>query len=174
MCACRTTLRLCGGLSALWIVSGPCLSGSPLALRNTEERRFARFRTSCFIWVKDLRPWRWVCPRHACRCSPCNSALFADIVPVQLRSTIYAFDRSFEGAVAACGAPLVGLIAERAGFLESGELTGAGTARNADALAHSLLLCLTVPWVLCFLFYGVLHFTYPRDRLTKASDDRLI
>ena len=26
---------------------------------------------------------------------------------------IYAFDRSFEGAIAACGAPLVGILAER-------------------------------------------------------------
>lgn len=26
---------------------------------------------------------------------------------------IYAFDRSFEGAIAACGAPLVGIIAEK-------------------------------------------------------------
>ena len=34
--------------------------------------------------------------------------MFADIVPEHLRSTVYAFDRSFEGAVAACAAPLVG------------------------------------------------------------------
>lgn len=97
-------------------------------------------------------------------------------MPSQLRSTIYAFDRSFEGAVAACGAPLVGLIAERAGFLNSGEveMSGGGAARNAAALAHSLLLCLTVPWAFCFLFYCVLHVTYPGDRLTKASYDRLI
>lgn len=85
------------------------------------------------------------------------------------------FGRSFEGAVAACRAPLVGLIAERAGFVDSGEVEmgGAGAARNAGALAHSLLLCLTVPWVACFLFYGVLRVTYPRDRLTKASDYRV-
>lgn len=100
-------------------------------------------------------------------------------MPAHLRSTIYAFDRSFEGAVAACGAPLVGLIAERAGFLETAEVAmgGAEAGRNAGALAHSLLLCLTVPWVLCFLFYCVLHVTYPQDRLTKAwdvSSNRLI
>ena len=34
--------------------------------------------------------------------------MFADIVPEELRSTVYAFDRSFEGGVAACAAPLVG------------------------------------------------------------------
>ena len=34
--------------------------------------------------------------------------MFAEIVPEELRSTVYAFDRSFEGGVAACAAPLVG------------------------------------------------------------------
>ncbi len=42
------------------------------------------------------------------RCGSANSAIFAEIVPDNLRSVIYAFDRSFEGAVAACGMPLVG------------------------------------------------------------------
>ena len=37
-----------------------------------------------------------------------NSAIFSEIVPEQLRSAIYAFDRSFEGAVGATAAPLVG------------------------------------------------------------------
>eukprot|EP00887_Chlorella_sp_A99_P001734 scaffold8.g1734.t1 len=84
-----------------------------------------------------------------CGCN--NSAMFAELVPEQLRSTIFAYDRSFEGgrrlvlsflsffpfndassfnaferrlpalacdrsfegAIAACGAPLVGLTAER-------------------------------------------------------------
>ena len=31
----------------------------------------------------------------------CNSPMFAEIVPEHMRSTIYAFDRSFEGAIAA-------------------------------------------------------------------------
>ena len=47
--------------------------------------------------------------KRARRCGSNNSAMFADIVPEQLRSTVYAFDRSFEGAVAACAAPLVGV-----------------------------------------------------------------
>ena len=37
-----------------------------------------------------------------------NSTIFAEIVPEQLRSAVYAFDRSFEGAVGATAAPLVG------------------------------------------------------------------
>lgn len=36
----------------------------------------------------------------------------AEIVPTRLRTFIYAFDRSFEMAVAACAAPVVGKLAE--------------------------------------------------------------
>jgi len=43
-----------------------------------------------------------------------NSAIFSEIVPEQLRSAIYAFDRSFEGAVGATAAPLVGARGPRA------------------------------------------------------------
>jgi hypothetical protein len=43
----------------------------------------------------------------------CNSPIFAEIVAPSKRSLIYAFDRCFEGALAACATPLVGVIAER-------------------------------------------------------------
>ena len=43
----------------------------------------------------------------------CNNPIFAEIVPPHLRNMIYAFDRCFEGAIAACAAPLVGLLAEK-------------------------------------------------------------
>lgn len=43
----------------------------------------------------------------------CNNPVFAEIVPPHLRNLIYAFDRCFEGAVAACATPFVGLLAEK-------------------------------------------------------------
>ena len=43
----------------------------------------------------------------------CNIPIFAEIVPPLLRNLIYAFDRCFEGAIAACAAPLVGVLAEK-------------------------------------------------------------
>jgi hypothetical protein len=42
----------------------------------------------------------------------CNNPIFAEIVPPHMRNMIYAFDRCFEGAIAACAAPLVGVLAE--------------------------------------------------------------
>ena len=44
---------------------------------------------------------------------PLSQTPAAEIVPPHLRNMIYAFDRSFEMAIAACGAPLVGILAER-------------------------------------------------------------
>lgn len=52
----------------------------------------------------------------------CNNPAFADIVPGHMRNLVFAFDRCFEGAVAACAAPLVGMLAEkRFGFKVSSE-----------------------------------------------------
>lgn len=56
---------------------------------------------------------------------------------------------------------LAGLIAENIfGYMGTvGEESASGTAgeaqnrSNADALSSSLLVCLLVPWSLCFLFY---------------------
>jgi len=101
-----------------------------------------------------------------CGCN--NSALFAELVPESQRTHVYAFDRSFEGALGACGAPLVGITAEKL-FGFQGSLTEAavsGEAREvaARALSSALLLCLVVPWSLCLLSYTLLHWTYPKDR----------
>ncbi|KAG2424845.1 hypothetical protein HYH02_015108 [Chlamydomonas schloesseri] len=43
----------------------------------------------------------------------CNQPIFAEIVPPDMRNLVYAFDRAFEGAISALGAPLVGMAAER-------------------------------------------------------------
>lgn len=98
----------------------------------------------------------------------CNSPIFAEIVPATKRSLIYAFDRCFEGALAACAAPVVGAIAERVFGYDTRRAEandgGGADAGNARALGRSLVCCLCVPWTLCFLIYFGLYFTYPADR----------
>ena len=169
-----------------------------------------------------------------CRCGSNNSAMFSEIVPEEQRSTIFAFDRSFEGGVGACAMPLVGglpprppppttlkvkpasnaaglgapktrcisvlleadtqppskvsepssgpltrwqlhagFIAERAfgysGSLGEGASADAARMGDAAALSSSLLVCLSVPWFLCWLFYFGLYRTYPRDRRLRRD-----
>jgi hypothetical protein len=90
------------------------------------------------------------------------------IVPEDMRSLVYAFDRSLESSLAACAAPAVGLLAERA-FGFTGAVSRDSLAdvvvrsRNAGALGSSLLVCMAVPWTACLLFYTVLHWTYVRE-----------
>jgi MFS family permease len=101
-----------------------------------------------------------------CGCN--NSALFAELVPKEQRTHVYAFDRSFEGALGACGAPLVGIAAEKL-FGFQGSMSEAASSNKeretaAKALSSALLLCLVAPWALCLFSYVLLHWTYPKDR----------
>ena len=64
------------------------------------------------------------------------------VVPESLRSSIYAFDRCFEGAISALSAPLVGLIAER-WFHYTSNFHGSTPRQqlsNASALGDGLLV----------------------------------
>ncbi|KAI7839840.1 hypothetical protein COHA_006425 [Chlorella ohadii] len=97
----------------------------------------------------------------------CNNPIFAEIVPPAQRNLVYAFDRCFEGAVAACAAPLVGTLAERVfGFSGSGTVTRDRPTdlANAAALGNALLCFLLVPWTITLVLYTGLHWTYPADR----------
>lgn len=65
----------------------------------------------------------------------CNSPIFAEIVPARLRSSIYSYDRCFESALAACAAPIVGIIAEKVfgfkGDLSEASRTGPDVQRKS-------------------------------------------
>lgn len=66
----------------------------------------------------------------------------AQVVPESLRSSIYAFDRCFEGAISALSAPLVGLVAER-WFHYTSAFHGSTPKQqltNATALGDGLLV----------------------------------
>lgn len=95
--------------------------------------------------------------------------------------------RSFEGAIAAMGAPLVGLIAKNLFRFPADSSTydcvrglpsQSGTdwgelSTKADALGNAMLVCMLVPWILCLIIYSGLHWTYPKDRRRCAASMRL-
>ena len=119
-------------------------------------------------------------------CGANNSAVFAEIVPAELRSSVYAFDRSFEGAVGALATPLVGVVASRV-FGFEGTLAGSSSSSSsssasdpaaaaaalnlpqARALASALLVCSVVPWALCLAAYTLLYRFYPLDAAAAAA-----
>jgi hypothetical protein len=102
----------------------------------------------------------------------CNNPVFASITSAANRTLLYALDRCFETALAACAAPLVGALAQRAfGFDGMAAPTGdrAKDLANADALGSALLWFQIVPWAICLLIYSALHTTYWRDRAAAAA-----
>ena len=56
-----------------------------------------------------------------------NSAIYAEIVPEQLRTSVFAFDRCIEGAFGSTAGPLVGIIAQK--VREEGVRRGVTCAR---------------------------------------------
>ncbi|KAL4859340.1 Zinc finger CCCH domain-containing protein 12 [Chlorella vulgaris] len=103
--------------------------------------------------------------------SACTSPVLAEVVASQLRSVVYSFDRAFEGAVAACGAPIVGWLAERLGFAREGGGDQTDMQR-AEALGDAIVICTAVPWALCCLLFSGLHVTYARDRRLALRSQR--
>ena len=108
--------------------------------------------------------------------APCaNNPIFAEIVPVRLRNLVYAFDRCFEGAVAAFATPFVGRLSERYfGFSGTSTITGNPEidTHNAQAMGNALLVFTVVPWAFCLVAYSGLHLTYPSDRRRAVMFDR--
>jgi len=103
--------------------------------------------------------------------SACNAPVFADIVPPEMRTAIYAFDRSFEGSIGAFGTPIVGYIAQH-GFgmtLRDAYSHHGKSLKDAKALSDALLVMLLYPWSVCLFFYFLLHIYYKRDKLKAKA-----
>jgi len=104
--------------------------------------------------------------------------ILSELVQSKSKASIIAFDTALEGASAACfGAPLVGLFAEhlfnyKASRVQVTDMSPAMRATNADALSRSMLLCTVVPWILCFIGFSMLHFTYGPDVAAATAAER--
>lgn len=99
-----------------------------------------------------------------------NNPIFSEIVPPNMRTTIYAFDRAFEGGLSALAAPAVGYIAEQwYGYRADMVIPPEGSPREARAIGQGLFLCMAIPWGLCALSYGTLYHTYSKDRSRAAA-----
>ncbi|KAI3945381.1 hypothetical protein MKW92_029588 [Papaver armeniacum] len=94
-----------------------------------------------------------------------NNPMFAEVVPTQHRTMIYAFDRAFEGSFSSFAAPIVGILSEKTfGYdLKSANLAS-GSLKEAFALSRGLVSMMCVPYALCSLFYTPLYWFYKRDR----------
>ncbi|GBG61652.1 hypothetical protein CBR_g22448 [Chara braunii] len=97
-----------------------------------------------------------------------NNPIFSEVVPIHLRTMIYAMDRAFEGAVSAIAAPMVGLISEKVFGFKQERTVGDDDAANATALSNGLVVGMAIPWLLCSMTYVGLYWTYRRDKERAA------
>ena len=109
-------------------------------------------------------------------CGTNNSAIFAEVVPEHLRSSVFAFDRAFETAIGALAGPIVGFLSPLFGFKGTIKPGGAGVDRaaldaNAKALGNAILVMMVVPWALCGIAYFGLYFTVAPDRAAASRAD---
>jgi MFS family permease len=90
----------------------------------------------------------------------CNRPLFIDIVPAELRSTAISWVVAVDDSLAGLAAPVVGLLAEKYGYIKTDSYNAEIYATNAEALRKSLYQTTTYPWMFCFLSYTLLYYTY--------------
>uniref|UniRef100_A0A0D6QYQ9 Major facilitator superfamily (MFS) profile domain-containing protein n=1 Tax=Araucaria cunninghamii TaxID=56994 RepID=A0A0D6QYQ9_ARACU len=99
-----------------------------------------------------------------------NNPIFAEIVPLKSRTSIYALDRSFESIFSSFAPPIVGILSQHVygykpvpqGSSKSAEIET--DRENAASLADSLYTTIAIPMTLCCLIYTFLYRTYPKDR----------
>ena len=91
------------------------------------------------------------------------------------------FPRCFEGAIAACAAPMVGVLAQKL-FGFKGEASPTGDRQSdllkAQAIGNALLCFMAIPWSLCLVAYTgkafkpchlILPLLFQRERDGKHS-----
>jgi len=95
-----------------------------------------------------------------------NYPILSHIVPADSRSRIMAWETALENSVANAVGPLVvSLLAEKAFGYTFGS-NGDNTSRDipsAEALGKAMAATICIPWVVCFVAYTTLHWSYPRD-----------
>jgi len=98
-------------------------------------------------------------------CMVMNNKMFSDIVPKESYSYVFALDRAVEGTLGALGQPIVGWLTDEVFHFNAEKANSQDCSPdNAMKLGKGIFLVSAVAFSVCFMFYGVGQYTYPRDR----------
>jgi len=97
-----------------------------------------------------------------------NRPILTEVVSVKHRARILGVMCAIAGSAGAMGGPLVALISEQwFGYKTQhrplSEVPEDVRRHNVNALGLGLTVMCAVPWTICFLAYGALHWTYEAD-----------
>jgi len=101
-----------------------------------------------------------------------NFPILSDIVPPKNRSKVMAWECALENSIATAIGPLfVANLAEKFFRYKFGEEEKQGMSiPAATALGKAMAVTICIPWLVTFIMYSLMHFTYPRDmRRVKAQ-----
>jgi MFS family permease len=101
--------------------------------------------------------------------SGCNRPVFCEIVPAKNRASFMAWEFCLEHTCGHIVGPVAVSLISKKMFHYAVErqqvsaMTPAARATNAHALGGAIAFSTTLPWIMCFLLYGLLHCTYKYD-----------
>lgn len=94
----------------------------------------------------------------------CNWPVLSQIVPEDIRSRVLAVEGALENTLANMAGPFALATAGRMLGFDLQEIDPSGTdLPAARLLGTALMICTCTPYLLTFVFYSCLHFTFPRD-----------
>lgn len=99
--------------------------------------------------------------------------ILSEIVQPECRCSVYAWQYAISGASGALLSNLgVAFFSSLFGFNLTAAKTKGHEHMNATALGKAILYTALAPWFLCFVFYSLLHWSYPRDhrRLCRLKE----
>lgn len=100
-----------------------------------------------------------------------NRPIVSDIIRPDYRGTVFSLTIAIEGVGSSLiGAPLFGYLAEKIFKYQNNNLLISDMPEdirinNAQALSKTLFYLTIIPWILSFIFYSLLHFTYGKEYL---------
>jgi len=103
--------------------------------------------------------------------------IVADISDEETRGFVLGYWLALEGCASAFGAPVVAYLSQDIfGYTPSAlpvSIMDETTRHiNANALSNALVYTMIFPWLICIIFFTLMHWTYPGDlRKMKEEED---
>jgi len=101
----------------------------------------------------------------AAMCGTVNKKVFADIVPAEIFTYVFAIDQLIENGVGNFAGLAVGVMTDKVFHYDRDAATkGECAPAEAHKLGMGMMVVCLVAWAICFSVYLGMHCTYPKDR----------